>query len=261
MSWGTRQGSAYDMVFAEGRYGNTPKPVTEMTLGEVVQFGKDVLIPGTKGKIGKVDKDGNPLGTSAVGAYQFTQGTLNDLAPKVLGENWQNTKFSPEVQEGLAKALYEQSKTGNLQARWEGVKNNKVGAYTNVPWEQARLDILKAESKLPEGSPVKYSQFAFADTGDKGSIEPVSLPTQSTQVSAFMGRQEEDQRDLLNKMMQSEAELAYLAATKPSQVSYGEDEGLFSVNVPTLNVASSLPMFDARRAKRGSKVGRQKAVV
>lgn len=161
MSWGTKQGSAYDMVYGGGVYGNTPKPVSEMELGEVVNWGKDVLIPATKGKIR--DNQGNIVadkGTSAVGAYQFTQGTLQDIAPKVLGEGWQQQKFSPEVQEGLAKYLYEQSKGGNLRGRWQGVKNEQVGHYANVPWEQARLEILQAESKLPNSSAPKAVQVA-----------------------------------------------------------------------------------------------------
>lgn len=243
MSWGTKQGNAYDMVFAEGRYGNTPKPVTEMTLGEVVQFGKDVLIPGTKGKIGKVDKEGNPLGTSAVGAYQFTHGTLNDLAPKVLGENWQNTKFSPEVQEGLAKALYEQSKAGNLQARWEGVKNNKVGAYANVPWEQARLEILQAESKMPEGY-TPNSTYA-SNQNRQTEIERVELP--SNQIGlGYLAQKESELNALRGKLDVAEADREYYKSIIPKG---GEEIGLAGMQIAMPNmVNTNVPVFDARKA-------------
>ncbi|CAH9017607.1 hypothetical protein [Candidatus Nitrosacidococcus sp. I8] len=150
---GTDRGNPYNVVFGHGRYGSSRKPITNMTLSEVAQFGRKVLIPNTKGRINAVDSKGNPLGTSAVGAYQLIQSNLdkkNSIAERVLkpayGENWRRAKFTPEIQERLAKALYEINKTGiDLHFMWRGLPKLGVGRFSNVPWEKARLYILKGE--------------------------------------------------------------------------------------------------------------------
>ncbi|WP_197744811.1 hypothetical protein [Candidatus Nitrosacidococcus tergens] len=150
---GTDRGNPYNVVFGHGRYGSPIKPITNMTLSEVAQFGREVLIPNTKGRINVVDSKGRPLGTSAVGAYQLIQSNLdkkNSIAERVLkpvyGENWRRAKFTPEIQEQLAKALYEANRASmDLHFMWRGLPKLGVGRFYNIPWEKARLYILKGE--------------------------------------------------------------------------------------------------------------------
>lgn len=262
MSWGTKQGNAYDVVYGYGAYGNTPKPASEMTLGEVVDWGKNVLIPATKGQIR--DNQGNLVpdkGTSAVGAYQFTQGTLNDVAPKVLGEGWQNQKFSPEVQEGIARYLYEQSKGGNLRSRWQGLKNEQPGYYKDIPWEQARLEILHAESKMPEShtlsssTPVS-SQNLQAKTNPvdlsnnqnlQAKTEHIDLPGNQMGL-AYLAQKESELRGLRGKLNVAEADREYYKSITPKAE---EGLGLASMQITMPNmVNTNAPVFDARRARK-----------
>jgi hypothetical protein len=129
-------------VYGFGEFGLPSKPISQSTIGEVQDFQRNTLIPKTRGQIGK----GPRIGTGAVGTYQFTYGTLQEIAPKVLGPNWRNTTFTPDVQEQLAKALYDERKSGNLKDTWAGLPSNRPGQYTNVPWEQVRDKIIQVES-------------------------------------------------------------------------------------------------------------------
>lgn len=135
---GTRNGRPEDAVVG---WAGSARPVSQMKIGEVIQHGREVLIPSNKGKFG------NPpdKGSSASGAFQITQETLNDFGPDVLGPDWENQPFNFENQEKIAKAIYEKSKNGNLKKRWAGLKNSTPGYYKDIPWEQARADILKGE--------------------------------------------------------------------------------------------------------------------
>ncbi len=136
------QGNTADVVYGFGEFGLPPKPISQSTIGEVQDFQRNTLIPKTRGRVGAGPREG----TGAVGTYQFTYGTLQEIAPKVLGPNWRNTTFTADVQEQLAKALYEERKGGDLKKTWAGLPSNRPGAFTNVPWEAVRDDIIKVES-------------------------------------------------------------------------------------------------------------------
>jgi len=136
------QGNTADVVYGFGEFGLPPKPISQSTIGEVQDFQRNTLIPKTRGRVGAGPREG----TGAVGTYQFTYGTLQEIAPKVLGPNWRNTTFTADVQEQLAKALYEERKNGDLKKTWAGLPSNRPGQYANVPWEQVRDKIIQVES-------------------------------------------------------------------------------------------------------------------
>jgi len=79
--------------------GLTQQDLTSMTMGQVYNYQKTVMIPATKGF------DGNQS-SSAVGAYQFVSGTLAENARDVYGNDWQNVTFSPATQDALAENLW-----------------------------------------------------------------------------------------------------------------------------------------------------------
>jgi hypothetical protein len=136
------RGNSADVVYGFGDYARPSKPISSMTIGEVQNFQKNELIPATRGEIGK----GPRIGTGAVGTYQIVYGTLRDYAPKVLGPNWRNVPFTADVQDRIAKAIYEDVKDRNLKDTWAGLPANRPGAYSNVPWEQVRDQIAAVES-------------------------------------------------------------------------------------------------------------------
>jgi hypothetical protein len=164
-------------VYGFGEFGLPPKPLSQSTIGEVQDFQRNTLIPKTRGQIGK----GPRIGTGAVGTYQFTYGTLKEYAPKVLGPNWRNTTFTADVQEQLAKALYNDRKSENLKDTWAGLPSNRPGQYTNVPWEQVRNQIIQVESAGGPrgGAPTRTGAGtpAGAGTGTPVTVsEAVKLP-------------------------------------------------------------------------------------
>lgn len=139
-------GDPYDTVYGDTASGNKfgfqpPKPISQMTIGEATDYGKTTMIPATKGKIGRDDD----LGTSAVGAYQFVSSTLPGVGQKVFGAGWRDVPMTPANQDAMAKQLFEDGKSGNLQAVWEGLPNTRAGAYKDYSWDQMRAEIFKHE--------------------------------------------------------------------------------------------------------------------
>lgn len=115
--------SEYDITFGYGIYGNPDKPLTQMTIGEVLDFQKKMKQHPENNKWGP---SGNQP-TSAVGAGQFVEGTLREQAQK-LGLSM-DTKFTPEVQDAMMKNLYSERGT----QPWEGFSKNPNYAGTPGP--------------------------------------------------------------------------------------------------------------------------------
>ena len=130
---GTRQGNSYDVTY---KFSPTSRPVTSMSIGDVTRMQSSMI------------KD---LGGSPVGRYQFTQATLEDYGPKVLGENWKDQPLSPENQEKIAEAIYNDRKGGDLTKTWAALTNKTAGAYKDIPWSQARLEIAQGEVGARDG--------------------------------------------------------------------------------------------------------------
>lgn len=174
---GTQNGSSYDVVYGSGEGGLPlpPKPVTQSTVGEVVDWGKNVLIPATKGTL----KDSPGLGTSAVGKYQFTQGTLNEYGPKVLGADWRNQPFDAANQDKLAEALFNDRKGGNLKDTWQGLPNTAPGAYKDIPWAQMKEMISAVES--PVNPPTNAQQLSVENNVNKAATQIGLAATSSGQ--------------------------------------------------------------------------------
>jgi hypothetical protein len=148
------QGNTADVVYGFGKYGSPSKPLSQSTIGEVQDFQRNTLIPNTRGKVGA----GPDKGTGAVGTYQLVYDTLKNYAPKVLGPNWRNATFTADVQDQIAKAIYDDVKGGNLKDTWAGLPSNRPGQYANVPWEQVRDKIINVESvgrRKPTGTPTR----------------------------------------------------------------------------------------------------------
>lgn len=186
---GTRQGNSYDVVYGYGAYGSPAKPLTQSTLGEVVDFGQ-TLIENTKGKL---PNQASNIGTSASGKYQFTQGTLKEYGPKVLGSDWKTQPFTPENQDKLAEALFNDRKAGNLKATWEGLPDSTPGAYKDVPWSQMKEVIGRVESPTTStAAPAGVNMAAItAPAQTPGSLEKtlsaVKNGTVDTMVNAIKG--------------------------------------------------------------------------
>jgi hypothetical protein len=104
--------NGYNEVLGSGAYGRPNKPLTEMTLSEVDNFGRNTLGPRWSAATGR------PMST-ATGRYQITGTNIRDLAGR-WGLNMATTKYTPELQDRMAlQILKEQGLTA-----WEGFKSN-----------------------------------------------------------------------------------------------------------------------------------------
>ncbi|QDH84599.1 hypothetical protein Axy22_054 [Achromobacter phage vB_AxyP_19-32_Axy22] len=126
---GTRQGSSYDATF---KFTPTSRPITSMSISDVLDYQAGMI------------KDPN-LGHSPVGRYQINKATLEEYGPKALGPDWKSMPMSPENQEKIAEALYNDRKGGDLTKTWAALNNSKVGYYKDIPWSQARQEIAGKE--------------------------------------------------------------------------------------------------------------------
>lgn len=135
--------AAYSTTFGNGKYVDGGD-LTTKTLGQIEELGNR-QIEATKGKIGKGD-----LGTSALGAYQFVNGTRASVARELYGKDWRNMTYTPQVQEAMAEKLFQDTKGGDLTQQWEGLKNipgaDKPGFFKDKSWSEMRGIISRVES-------------------------------------------------------------------------------------------------------------------
>lgn len=124
---GTRSGSPFDVTY---QFQGTSKPITQMSIGEVTNHQANMI---------------SSQGASPVGAYQINKATLEDFAPKVLGENWRNMPLSPENQDKIGEAIFNARKDGNLKDTWAALPDSTVGAYKNRTWNEMKGLIAQAE--------------------------------------------------------------------------------------------------------------------
>jgi hypothetical protein len=133
----------FDTIVGNGKYSSPSKPLTSMTFGEYMAYAPQ-LIEATRGKK-ELGLEGTGKGTSASGAYQFTAETTKDIAPMVLGENWQSQKMTPENQRLMASKLFDIRKGGNLKNTWASLPNAEKGAYANMTFDEVEPIIVRGE--------------------------------------------------------------------------------------------------------------------
>ena len=231
------RGNSADVVYGFGQFAQPPKPISSMTIGEVQNFQKNELIPATRGKIGA----GPDKGTGAVGTYQIVYGTLKDYAPKVLGPNWRNTPFTADVQDRIAKAIYEDVKNGNLKDTWAGLPANRPGAYSNVPWEQVRDQIAAVESGGTRGAAAGGPTPVITGTGGKAKPSTEGERRFGT-ISRQMRTNLKEAINILDKNPEAirPTGLEYAASQIPV---YGEEARLFAESEPRQQFVATILRF------------------
>ena len=244
------RGNTADVVYGFGKFGSPDKPLSTMRIDDVQRFQRQ-LIDKTRGKIGA----GPDKGTGAVGTYQIVYGTLKDYAPKVLGPNWRNTPFTADVQEQIAKAIYEDVKRGDLKKTWAGLPSNRPGQYSNVPWEQVRDKIIRVESGGgPRRTPTSGAAAAAAPTSATGE-PPIIIP--GSGAKAKPSTEGERRFGTISRQMRTNLKEAINIlqtnpkAIRPSGVEYaasqipvyGEEARLFAESEPRQQFVASILRF------------------
>jgi hypothetical protein len=196
-----------------------------MTFGEYMAYAPQ-LIEATRGKK-ELGLEGTGKGTSASGAYQFTAETTKDIAPLVLGKDWQSLQMTPQNQRLMAAKLFDMRKGGNLQQTWTSLPNAEKGAYANMSFDEVEPIILRGEVGYTGNAPVTN---AFNPVSSNSDLENI--------------RQE---RALLNLdrnrfLEESRARQESLAAQRPryeqptaTNADFNDDFSFPEVKMPILN--------------------------
>lgn len=181
-------GNPYDTVVGNGKFGTPTQPLSSMSVGDVLNFGSNTLIPNSKAA--GVGQDSRGLvGSSAAGAFQITGETLKQYGPKVFGDNWQNVPFSAENQDKLAEAIFNDRKGGNLKDTWKSLPNTEKGAYKDVPWSQMRNVIAQGEvgQQLQPVTQVRQTAFDAAAGAAQRNIQNRSSGLGNSLITASQG--------------------------------------------------------------------------
>jgi hypothetical protein len=223
----------FDTIVGHGKYGKPDKPITSMTFGEYMAYAPQ-LIEATRGKK-ELGLEGTGKGTSASGAYQFTAETTKDIAPLVLGKDWQSLQMTPQNQRLMAAKLFDMRKGGNLQLTWTSLPNAENGAYANMSFDEVEPIILRGEVGYTGGSPT--TNTPVVSTPNFTSPSPYQADLENI-------RQE---RALLNLdrnrfLDESKARQESLAAQRPryeqpiaANANFNDDFSFPEVKMPILN--------------------------
>ena len=166
-------GSGYDTVLGNGKYGSPSTPLSQMTVGGVIDFGRNTLIPSTRNSAA-LGLAGTGMGSSAVGRYQITGQTLARFAPQVLGPDWKNQPFDAAAQDKLGEAIFNASRGGDLSKVWTSLSPAQAAQVSKMPWAQARDIIAGGESGGRPAAVVHPGGVAYTapEKDDPNAVDP-----------------------------------------------------------------------------------------
>ena len=165
-----------------------PKPLTSMSMVEVLKFQREVMRPKTRGYRNPKD-----VGSTGVGAYQFESGTLAENAKLTFGKGWESQPFSAENQDKIAETLYNRVR-GNptrLRNTWFAFKDGGT-----------------APSAATGGAPASGAGGAGVQLASSAAETPA--PVRMDPSSFYLANQDAVPRDM-QVALQNRQELARMA--------------------------------------------------
>lgn len=157
----------YNKVFANGQFGNTPKPVTQMTVDEAAQWADQHR---------HKNNPDNPHPAAPLGAYQFVGSTIKALKNQMGLKG--NELMSPQLQDAMAWQNLKNTR-GNpaaIRAQWTSWAG-KSDAEIHQLWEQGfkQHEGHAPPSDYPTGGPAA----AGALNEDKAGVPSSSIAPDS----------------------------------------------------------------------------------
>jgi hypothetical protein len=135
----------YDVPYNEGKDLKPPKPLSQMTVDEVLVYQKQ-LFDVTK----KKSKDNK--GHTPAGAFQITAATIADAKKNGIVKG--NELFDAGTQDRIAADLFEKRKSGNLKETWAALPNSEEGYYKNFTFDQMKKEIAERELGKTPATPM-----------------------------------------------------------------------------------------------------------
>lgn len=206
--------SGYDVAFQYGRYARPPKPISQMTIGELKEFQRK-QVNATKGKV-----PNTTLGTSAVGRWQLMKPTLLDVQ-RTMGFP-DSAIFSPALQDKIGRFLMER---------------RGLDKYAEAVLSGNEYEIKTAGNEFHEGMANEWASVQKPSTGKSAHNQP--SPTSVASIRAAMQvelpKEEEEAAiaDFSPSILPEEEYFEELEAARELEIPY---EGLES-----LSEADSVP--------------------
>lgn len=156
----------FDVVLGYGAYGMPEKPITEMSIGELYQFQRNVLLP-------------NKLNSSAAGAFQIVSrnivGADGELSVfmKRAGLSL-NDKFDENAQRRLAWEIYKEQGLG----AWEGLKlHPDLWQQAQQAAEHVRIDEIESDTSGVSSGTIDGTQPIDGENpANETGVEPLRQP-------------------------------------------------------------------------------------
>ncbi len=195
---GTDKGRGYNETLDYGRWTGGARNLTSMTLTEILALQDNMRTPENRALYG------NGKGSSALGRYQITSGTLRDMI-KQLGLTG-DRMFDEKTQDEIARALLRRrgSDPDSLRNEWEGlrrvddstIREAYSGTSTapqkleNTPAQQKTVDLLKQQNdarkslnlSVQEG--LDLAKFEQSISGMAQSRQQIELAVYQRQLEA-----------------------------------------------------------------------------
>jgi hypothetical protein len=184
----------YDVVLGHGKFGTPKRAISQSPMGELYDFGREVLIPNTRNNE-QLGLGGTGKGSSALGAYQIVGSTMQRVGSQLYGDKWRDVQFTPEVQENLARRIYEEADKKNLHNVWTSLPQKD---YSGSTWEDIRGTIMKGESGgvVPAKQPTESGDYnelkAMYQAQLDNSNKMLGLAQKQYEDSLASGRQQQE---------------------------------------------------------------------
>jgi hypothetical protein len=141
-------GTGYNATLGFGKFVRPQGELTQMTLAELQQLGQQQIEASRNAKEFGLS---NGKGSSALGAYQFINPTREAYAKKLYGNDWGNIQYTPEVQDALARELYNNTSDDKMQSQWASWERGRK----KQGWDVDKHYIMQRESA---GTPLDRGQ-------------------------------------------------------------------------------------------------------
>jgi len=141
-------GTGYNATLGFGKFVKPQGELTQMTLAELQQLGQQQIEASRNAKEFGLS---NGKGSSALGAYQFINPTREAYAKKLYGNDWGNIQYTPEVQDALARELYNNTSDDKMQSQWASWEQGRK----KQGWDVDKHYIMQRESA---GTPLDRGQ-------------------------------------------------------------------------------------------------------
>jgi hypothetical protein len=135
----------YDAVWNNGNDLKPPKPLSQMTVDEVLVYQKQLFDVTRK-------KSKNNEGNTPVGAFQII--AANIAKAKKSGLVKGTDLFNAEAQDKVARDIFEKNKAGNLKEQWAALPNSEKGYYKDFTFDQMKKEISERELGKTPATPV-----------------------------------------------------------------------------------------------------------